>query len=109
MGGNSKSAAKKVLIIFGAAAFLYFALCASLFAIMLQPPDRFARAMAHVPWPAFMALPFKPLWSIARSGNVGVGEPAPDFHLQSPDGKTDVRLSDFRGRSPVVLIFGSYT
>lgn len=36
------------------------------------------------------------------------GDPAPDFTLKSPDGSSEVTLSDLRGR-PVVLIFGSYT
>lgn len=34
---------------------------------------------------------------------------APDFTLASPDGKTRVTLSDYRGKKPVVLIFGSFT
>lgn len=38
-----------------------------------------------------------------------VGEPAPDFSLVAKDGKGTVRLSDYRGKKPVVLIFGSYT
>lgn len=38
-----------------------------------------------------------------------VGKPAPDFTLSSPDGTTTVTLSDFRGKRPVALIFGSYT
>src|SRR2546430_12564913 len=33
-----------------------------------------------------------------------VGEPAPDFELQDEQGRT-VRLSDFRGKSAVVLMF----
>jgi thiol-disulfide isomerase/thioredoxin len=37
------------------------------------------------------------------------GDLAPDFSLSSLDGKDTVRLSDFRGKRPVVLIFGSYT
>jgi thiol-disulfide isomerase/thioredoxin len=37
------------------------------------------------------------------------GDVAPDFTLHSPDGKQMVKLSDFRGKKPVVLIFGSYT
>lgn len=35
---------------------------------------------------------------------VKVGDPAPDFELQDEHGKA-VRLSDFRGRSAVVLMF----
>jgi thiol-disulfide isomerase/thioredoxin len=37
------------------------------------------------------------------------GDVAPDFTLQSPDGKHSTKLSDFRSKKPVVLIFGSYT
>ena len=38
-----------------------------------------------------------------------VGDLAPDFTLKSLDGPRKVTLSDFRGKRPVVLIFGSYT
>ncbi len=38
-----------------------------------------------------------------------VGDVAPDFELCDINGKNLVRLSDFRGRKPVALIFGSYT
>lgn len=34
---------------------------------------------------------------------------APDFELWDTDGKNRVRLSDFKGKKPVGLIFGSYT
>lgn len=49
-----------------------------------------------------------------RGGNrmadtVQVGDPAPDFTLKTMDGKREVTLSEFKGKSPVVLIFGSYT
>jgi Ca2+-binding EF-hand superfamily protein len=37
------------------------------------------------------------------------GDEAPDFELRSPDGKTAVKLSSFRGKKPVVLIFGCFT
>ncbi len=37
------------------------------------------------------------------------GDPAPDFTLKSKDGKEEVTLSKFKGKLPVVLIFGSYT
>ncbi len=37
------------------------------------------------------------------------GTLAPDFELHSPDGKRSVRLSSFRGKNPVVLIFGCFT
>lgn len=35
--------------------------------------------------------------------------PAPDFTLPTQDGKATVTLSEFRGKKPVVLIFGSFT
>ena len=38
-----------------------------------------------------------------------VGEEAPDFTLPRIDSGEAVRLSSFRGRKPVALIFGSYT
>jgi thioredoxin-dependent peroxiredoxin len=40
----------------------------------------------------------------APPGYPAVGEPAPDFTLPASDGKT-IRLSDFKGRKPVVLFF----
>lgn len=38
-----------------------------------------------------------------------VGELAPDFALHTHDGKKVIRLSQYRGHKPVVLIFGSFT
>jgi hypothetical protein len=38
-----------------------------------------------------------------------VGEPAVDFELFDPSGEKRFRLSDFEGKKPVVMIFGSYT
>lgn len=37
------------------------------------------------------------------------GRPAPDFSLQPPQGGKTISLSDFQGKKPVALIFGSYT
>ena len=37
------------------------------------------------------------------------GDLAPDFTLKSPDGKKTITLSDYRGKKPVALVFGSYT
>lgn len=37
------------------------------------------------------------------------GEIAPDFTLTELDGSHSIRLSDFRGRKPVALVFGSHT
>ena len=38
-----------------------------------------------------------------------VGEMAPDFELTDITGTQTVRLSDYRGKRPVVLLFGSFT
>jgi peroxiredoxin len=38
-----------------------------------------------------------------------VGDLAPDFELLDTQGKHSIRLSQFRGKKPVALIFGSYT
>lgn len=38
-----------------------------------------------------------------------VGDIAPDFTLYDVNGENRASLSDFRGRKPVALIFGSYT
>jgi peroxiredoxin len=46
---------------------------------------------------------------VARAGHVRAGDTAPDFELETIDKSAKVRLASFRGREPVVLIFGSYT
>ena len=38
-----------------------------------------------------------------------VGESAPDFELYDVNGGNPARLSDFLGKKPVALIFGSFT
>jgi hypothetical protein len=64
-----------------------------------------------------MAMPSR--WTLLRgllSGEVGsalegpaVGQPGPEFTLPTHDAKRLIRLCDYRGRKPVVLIFGSFT
>ena len=44
-----------------------------------------------------------------REGNLKVGNLAPDFNLKRLRGEGKVKLSSFKGKRPVVLIFGSYT
>ena len=45
-----------------------------------------------------------------RMGNaLRVGETAPDFKLKTKDGSREVQLASFKGKRPVVLVFGSYT
>ena len=38
-----------------------------------------------------------------------VGDTAPDFELYDINGQNPIRLSDFRHRKPVALVFGSFT
>jgi AhpC/TSA family len=104
-----KSVARKIAKAFAVVVVLYAVLTVALFTLMLQGPDRFAGVMRYVPWPAFVVLPFKPLWKVARGGTHSVGEVAPDFSLESVDHKSTVQLSSYRGQKPVVLVFGSYT
>ena len=106
---RKKSWAKRLLTAFLVLVVLYVFATASLFALMMQGPDGFARGMRHVPWPAFMILPFKPLWKVARAGTTKVGEMAPDFALETTNHTGTVQLSSFRDKKPVVLVFGSYT
>jgi peroxiredoxin len=49
------------------------------------------------------------MWLSARKGNLNVGDEAPDFSLETYDNRSRVQLSDFKGKKPVVLVFGSYT
>jgi hypothetical protein len=96
---------KKVLGIF---AVLYVFALAALYRVMREPA-LFGQVMRHVPGPAMLVVPFKPLWYLARAGSLRVGDPAPNFNLPTADKKSEVHLADFRGQRPVVLIFGSYT
>jgi hypothetical protein len=88
---------------------LYGSFLVVMFIVMCQPPQRFGRIMAHFPMPAMAIVPFETMWNVARNGATRVGELAPDFALSTIDHKAEVRLSSFRGRQPVVLVFGSYT
>jgi hypothetical protein len=89
---------------------LYGLLCVGLYAAMRQPPERFGAIMKHVPeTAAFLILPFRPFWMVARAGNLNVGDPAPDFELPALDHSHVVTLSAEYRNTPVVLIFGSYT
>jgi peroxiredoxin len=38
-----------------------------------------------------------------------VGDLAPDFELRDVNGENPVRLSEYRGKKPVAMIFGSFT
>jgi hypothetical protein len=92
-----------------AAAILYVAVVAAMFVVMCQPPQRFGQIMAYFPMPAMSLFPFEAMWNVARRGSTRVGDIAPDFELPTVDRKARVMLSSFRGKQPVVLVFGSYT
>ncbi|HLX45521.1 MAG TPA: hypothetical protein VKR43_18880 [Bryobacteraceae bacterium] len=96
----------KIVAVIAAA---YAVLVGTLAIAMRQPPDSFGAFMAKLPPVAFMVLPFQPLWMGARAGKLHVGQEAPVFVLKTADGGSEVRLDSFRGKRPVVLIFGSYT
>jgi hypothetical protein len=76
---------------------------------MHQPPETFGRVMSRMPAAAYIAIPFETLWTRARTGALQVGQAAPDFSLPLLDHSRTVELSSFRGKQPVVLVFGSYT
>ena len=76
---------------------------------MHQTPEQFGRFMSHMPIATFFVAPFETMWVKARAGHLEVGHAAPDFRLKTLDKTSEVSLSSFRGKSPVVLIFGSYT
>jgi len=110
--GTKRKPAKSVWLgVFAGLALLWVLACGSLFAVMQQSPDKFARVMARVPGPvAFLVLPFETLWTRARAGRLQVGDPAPDFSLMKLDKSAQVQLSALTAQhKPVVLVFGSYT
>ena len=88
---------------------VYAVFLAGMFVLMCQPPPRFGQIMAYFPMPAMSIVPFEPMWNVARGGAARVGDTAPDFALATVDHKARVALSSFRGKQPVVLVFGSYT
>jgi hypothetical protein len=76
---------------------------------MRQPPEVFGSVMKRMPMPAYFLFPFETMWSSARKGSLQVNSVAPDFDLETYDKSGHVQLSSFRGKQPVVLVFGSYT
>lgn len=76
---------------------------------MHQPPETFGRVMARMPVAAYFVIPFETLWTRARAGALQTGQAAPDFSLGVLDKSATMQLSSFRGKEPVVLVFGSYT
>ena len=88
---------------------IYGIVVAGFYAAMCQPPGVFSSVMAKTPGLVFAIVPFRQMWLRARAGVLKVGDQAPDISLETQDRKSRVQLSALRGKSPVVLIFGSYT
>src|SRR5258708_26835715 len=101
---------KRILRIFLLAALSAYALLVgSITWAMYQPPEKFGRFMSRMPGIIFLLVPFETLWTHARAGSLRVGDTAPDFTLRTVHKTAQVTLSSFRGRKPVVLVFGSDT
>jgi hypothetical protein len=100
---------RKMLIVVIVLVAVYVSLLAGLFFSMSREPETFSTVMARTPDLVFLVFPFKPMWLYARQGSLAVDEQAPDFSLERQDATGTVKLSEFRGNRPVVLIFGSYT
>jgi hypothetical protein len=76
----------------------------------LYPPSRPARAPASARpsrWALLMGYLSGELGSLSEGPNPG--QKAPAFTLSTPDGKKTISLSSYRGKKPVVLIFGNFT
>ena len=104
-GRWKKITATTLLIVF----LLWVGLVALMWREMHRTPEVFARFMSHMPWEIFLVVPFETLWTRARTGSVGLGDPAPDFSLEKVDKSGSVRRSELNQMQPVVMIFGSYT
>ena len=81
---------RKLVKILGGLVVLYAVISDALFAAMLQSPDDFARTMKHVPWPAFMVLPFNTFDNVTERAYTGW----PDrFYVIDQDGRVSYKSS----------------
>ncbi len=84
-------------------------------AFPLSPPKAAkgaGKAARQQPPPDFQRILFKGLFASELGSPFAgprVNAPAPNFALTTHDGKRQISLSDFRGKKPVVLVFGSFT
>ena len=111
MSTRSKSVKRALARALAVIALVWVLGSTTLYQVMRQPPETFARFMAKLPGPVpFLLFPFETLWTHARAGTLQVGASAPDFSLMKLDKSASVQLSSFTAQGrPVVLIFGSYT
>jgi hypothetical protein len=78
--------------------------------LMLQPPEKKDdKKSDDEPSPLILLKGFATGELGSYHEGPAVGQPAPEFALRTQDGREEYRLSQFRGRKPVVLIFGSFT
>jgi hypothetical protein len=87
---------------------LYVTLLGALTSVM-NNLELFDRVMSKVPVPLWKLIPMRLIFNVVRAGKLKVGDLAPDFNLPTVSKREHVRLSSFRGKTPVVLVFGSYT
>jgi hypothetical protein len=106
---NWKDYMRRALKIALAFSLPYPLLLVGFYVAMRQSPEVFSGIMSKTSNVAFLIFPFKRMWLSAREGSLKVGDAAPDFSLETYDRKSRVRLSAFKGKKPVVLVFGSYT
>lgn len=80
-----------------------------LHSLVFPPPPEAKKAQGGMPTP----------WTLLKGlleGEIGsfhegprIGQAAPDFTLPRSDSDKQITLSQFRGKKPVVLVFGSFT
>ncbi len=91
------------------AVVLYALACGAWFVVFAQPPEVWSLVVGKTPNWLRAITPMRSIMLYARRGALEVSDAAPDFQLQTRDHSSSVRLSDFQGDRPVVLVFGSYT
>lgn len=78
--------------------------------LMLQPPEKKDDQKSDdEPTPLILLKGFATGELGSNHEGPAVGDLAPEFTLRTQDGSDEIRLSQFQGKKPVVLIFGSFT
>lgn len=77
--------------------------------LLFAPPPSAGRSMPATPsrWTLLQGLLTSEIGSPLEGPSLG--QPAPPIRLPTQDGKRVVNLRDYRGKKPVVLVFGSFT